>query len=83
MKCEMYTGNNKEGVPGKGSRSEGCRGAKHGQTRKKDRSRAGELGEATKLREVNRQATTAYVTKCRNSLQVCSHSTISRIFIKG
>jgi hypothetical protein len=38
MKCEMYTGNNKEGVPGKGSRSEGCRGAEHGQTRKKDRS---------------------------------------------
>jgi hypothetical protein len=69
----------RRGGAGKGSGSNGCRGAEHVQTCTKDRTgaealRAG-LESAVQLRrgdEVNRQAEMANSTKCRDSLQIVS-----------
>jgi hypothetical protein len=71
MKCEMCTGNVKDGVAGKGSRSKGCSGAEYCQTCSKALTGAvavrAALGSAVQLEQcddVNRQAEMANLPKC-------------------
>jgi hypothetical protein len=67
----------RRGGAGKGSGSEGCRGAEHGQACTKDRTGAVDLRTAVESAvqlgrgdEVNRQSEMANLSKCRDSLQV-------------